>query len=392
MKKKLHIHSDCFYWGGSENMVSVFLQDGQVAETYDISFSYRYSGDYEKGMNKWVTWKDSHVIRYPLRLPVSFIYRIGKLFRPFMFFKYFCMPYEVVRLFFLLCKVKPDVLYVQSGGYFGATSCISSAIAGKLARVPKITYMITSTVKDNWWECPITKVLKWSVDYFVTASKNLKKEASFLDKGNFKTVSNTILRREVRSKEKIRKLLNIDKDELVFVCVGALEERKGFRHAINAFCELKYHSRKHSLWLVGDGPEYESLHVQVAKSQNRRIFFYGKNPFPYEEGISDYEVISMADVLVVPSIRDEDWPNVILLAMLYSTPIVASSMAGIPEMGVMEAGYLVPPGKENDLAIAMNSMFNDTLRAKKSVQAYEYYALNYDRPYIIKKWMDLWDH
>jgi glycosyltransferase involved in cell wall biosynthesis len=82
----------------------------------------------------------------------------------------------------------------------------------------------------------------------------------------------------------------------------------------------------------------------------------------HEEHI--FNLMNASDCIVLPSIRDEDLPNVILEAMSLGKPVIASRLAGIPEEIDNASGILVPPGDPRALAEAILRLMDDgTLRA-----------------------------
>jgi glycosyltransferase involved in cell wall biosynthesis len=81
--------------------------------------------------------------------------------------------------------------------------------------------------------------------------------------------------------------------------------------------------------------------------------------------------IGAADVFVVPSIRDQGGnvdglPNVLLEGMSAARPIVASRVAGIPEVIVDgEHGLLVPERDPDALAAAITCLLDDRALAQR---------------------------
>ena len=63
------------------------------------------------------------------------------------------------------------------------------------------------------------------------------------------------------------------------------------------------------------------------------------------------------DILVLPSIDSEDFPNVTLEAMQLGKAVVASALAGTPEQILQdETGLLVEPGNPEALAKALGRL------------------------------------
>ena len=71
--------------------------------------------------------------------------------------------------------------------------------------------------------------------------------------------------------------------------------------------------------------------------------------------------MAMLDVLILPSVADEDFPNVVLEAMALGKPVIASRLAGIPEqVSEGETGFLTDPRNVEQLAQAITELTNDT--------------------------------
>jgi glycosyltransferase involved in cell wall biosynthesis len=75
------------------------------------------------------------------------------------------------------------------------------------------------------------------------------------------------------------------------------------------------------------------------------------------------ELFQQADLLCLPTLQDAS-PWAVLEAMACGTPVIASELAGIPEM-VGDTGVLVPPGDRSELALAINSSLADPDRRKQ---------------------------
>ncbi|MBY8189926.1 glycosyltransferase [Vibrio fluvialis] len=130
-----------------------------------------------------------------------------------------------------------------------------------------------------------------------------------------------------------------------FLFIGRVQQDKGIRELIEAFCRIK--SDKFRLKVVGDGPLLNEL---KAENINSRIEFIGQVPN------SDLErYLSSSNVVVVPSKNNyEGFPRVILEAWSYSLPVIVSDVGGVKSFVINEKnGYLVKPGEVNQLAEAM---------------------------------------
>jgi len=130
--------------------------------------------------------------------------------------------------------------------------------------------------------------------------------------------------------------------------LGTLLPSKGVDILISAFKEIKVknielsiHGRLHRYF----GYEYFPGLLQRLSKDDRRIGFKGE--FDNKEIGS---ILSGVDLLVAPSIWQENSPLVIHEAFLAKTPVIASRIGGIPELvtdGVN--GLLFKPGDRGDL-------------------------------------------
>ena len=148
--------------------------------------------------------------------------------------------------------------------------------------------------------------------------------------------------------------------------VGRLVERKGVAHLIEALTRLRSPSPVR-LVIVGDGAERPRLEALAQRlGVTDRVVFRGK--------ISDVELqraYQAADVFVLPSTLDargdtEGLGVVLLEAMNYAVPVIASRVGGITDIVADgESGILVPPGDTVALAAAIDRMLADPDLARR---------------------------
>ena len=142
--------------------------------------------------------------------------------------------------------------------------------------------------------------------------------------------------------------------------VGRLIERKGVSHLIRALGTVRERTPAR-LVVIGDGPERPRLE-RLAQDLGLRdqVEFRGR--------VGDDELrraYASAAVFVLPSVLDarqdtEGLGVVLLEAMNYSVPVVASEIGGITDIVEHErTGLLVAPGDEGALAGALTRVLND---------------------------------
>jgi glycosyltransferase involved in cell wall biosynthesis len=138
------------------------------------------------------------------------------------------------------------------------------------------------------------------------------------------------------------------------------------------------------LLLVGSGP-LESELIQLV-SGTRIKFAIGK-----EEDA--YSYINAMDIYCQPSIEQEDLPNTIMMAMKLGKPIVATNVAGIPEMITdYHNGYLCEPGSENSLKIRLKVMVIDEGGQRRRFGEFneKKYKQHYSNNIVLTKYLNLY--
>jgi glycosyltransferase involved in cell wall biosynthesis len=136
-----------------------------------------------------------------------------------------------------------------------------------------------------------------------------------------------------------------------FVFVGRLVEVKNLPLAIAAVRDVV----AASLVVIGDGPEYHVLADAIAESDlAERVSL--KGALPRDEAI---EWLRAADAAILSS-EFENFPHAAVEALSVGTPVIATSVGGVPEIieeGVN--GLLVSPGDPQAFAAAMATLVED---------------------------------
>ena len=118
-----------------------------------------------------------------------------------------------------------------------------------------------------------------------------------------------------------------------------------------------------SLAIVGDGPDRAALEEQ-AKTLPQNIDFMG-----YRSQSEVASLLGETDLLVLPSFA-EGVPVVLMEAMAAQVPVLATRIAGIPELvedGI--SGHLVPPGDADALATALTTILQNPEKAAQMGRA-----------------------
>jgi glycosyltransferase involved in cell wall biosynthesis len=145
------------------------------------------------------------------------------------------------------------------------------------------------------------------------------------------------------------------------LALGRLVEKKGFETLVEATAE----GRGLEVCIAGDGDLRGELE-RLAAARHAPVRLVGALD---RAAVAD--ALAEADVVAVPSVVDragnvDGLPNVLLEALAAGKPVVASRVAGIPDVvtdGVN--GLLVPPGDPAALAAALHRLGGDAaLRAR----------------------------
>jgi glycosyltransferase involved in cell wall biosynthesis len=150
--------------------------------------------------------------------------------------------------------------------------------------------------------------------------------------------------------------------ELLFM--GRLVERKGVHLLLEALSLLPA-GRRPLLRVVGDGPERARLE-EMAGRLGVDVVFHG-----FVSNEEKAERLAGCDAFVLPAVIDakgdtEGLGVVLLEAMTYGKPVIASAAGGIVDI-VRDGrnGFLVPPGDANALAAAISACVENPVRARE---------------------------
>ena len=327
-------------------MLTCLFASALIKENFQISFSFAYREEFERVMLWWWNIAGAECPYFPLKLLSSRFYG-NKLFR---MVKYVCVPFDAIKIYKLLKQIRPEILVINSGGYPGPISCQAAVLAGRMAKVKKVVYFINNLPKKRNFiqrliEKPMDNFVSQEVDVMLSASHAVSREIKELfwhRAPAFRVMPNTIHSQLLVDREKVRKSLGVLPEDVLIVCVGVFEKRKGQTYLLKAFRELvQKHGNGVVLLLVGEGKEELALMVE---SIDIRPVFFRKN---VKDG---YSYINACDIYVQPSIAHEDFPILVLQAMSLGKPIVGTKVAGMAEQIVdWMNGLLVEPGEVKQL-------------------------------------------
>jgi glycosyltransferase involved in cell wall biosynthesis len=133
------------------------------------------------------------------------------------------------------------------------------------------------------------------------------------------------------------------------LCVGRLSAQKGHLLLLEAMARVVAARPDAMLVLAGDGEMRSDVERAIAaRGLQRHVVLAG---WVGEQGLQ--HLLTEARALVQPSFA-EGLPVVLMEAMAMGRPVIATAIAGVPELVVSgENGWLVPAGNVDALALAM---------------------------------------
>lgn len=405
MSPHIHFHSDCSFFAGCENMLVNFSYSEKLAKHAELGFSYRYSVRYQEGLNSRIN-KDMPI--YPLQLvDYNAVFNKSKS-------RFFRMIFKVLgflllfRLWFLFCNIivmrsffrsikHVDILHVNNGGYPGANSCMAAVFAARLCGIKRIIYVVNNVAVDyqrptRWLDYPLDRLVVRCVDQFVTGSAFAGKvlaKVLRLPQAKIRSIHNGVrLREPSESRVQFTQRLALPDDRWLIGVVAILEERKGHAVLLGALGLLNRRVEKMPLLLIeGAGPERSRL-VEYVEHYGLKedVLFVGE-----EDNV--FNILNSVDLVILPSIRNEDFPNVVIESMGLGKTVVASRLCGTPEqIDHRVNGMLVSPSDADELADAIEELMGNTeLVGRLGRSANEKFLKEFTAEVSVGRYIQLYD-
>lgn len=135
------------------------------------------------------------------------------------------------------------------------------------------------------------------------------------------------------------------------VAIGRLAEQKGFGLLIEAMALAAQDLPDLRLSIVGDGEMRPQIEARIADlGLTGRVHLAG-----WLDEARVHQALNSATALILPSFA-EGLPMVLMEAMAAGRPVIATAIAGIPELVTPDCGWLVPAGDAEALAEAIRQM------------------------------------
>jgi len=270
---------------------------------------------------------------------------------PMSFFLKPHLPYNIIKAYWKIKKINPDLIHCQDN--------MALAIASILSGYPCIfTIHGIKRMEAKLWRGKeylshqLDRILEWFVHrnfhYFIAISPYASNFLNHNKKIIF-NISNPVFSEFLISINENRK------DYIIYV--GPLIYLKQVHILINAFINLKKDFTDLKLIICGsqeDKKYYDGLQKIIKKNNTNGITFIEHLP---RKELTEY--IRKAFALILPSLQ-ENCPMVIAEAMALGIPVIAARVSGIPYMiEDRKTGLLFNPGDADDLADCIRLLFEN---------------------------------
>ena len=192
-------------------------------------------------------------------------------------------------------------------------------------------------------------------DYLLSINQNISENIKVLhnaiDLDFFETVTNNTSYRD--GEDKIKSIISSNSKTILFV--GRLIKRKGIEWLINAMDSIVNALKRNDVLciIVGVGEDYSYFEGLISELKLADYIYFTRS-------VSNKDLIYMyrnADIFVLPSLS-EVCPTVVLEAMYFGLPVVATDIPGVKDH-FKDVALLVPPKNEDELAEAIVKLLED---------------------------------
>jgi len=248
---------------------------------------------------------------------------------------------------------------IREGGFRivhtdGPRNTLYGGVAAALAGIP-LVWHIRSSDRD-----PYDRMLCGLCARLVLVADALRDRFDFAAaRGKFVTIHNGVDLDEFRTQGLPLPPAGLERrnGDLVMGCAGRVEPMKGQALLVEALGRLGEGCRVPRLLLCGEITDegYRRHCEEIARRCGvaDRVQFLGHRP-------DIAEVLSAADLVVLPSLSGEAFPRAVIEAMALGKPVVATDVGGTREAideGV--TGYVVPPDDARALAERIERLLGD---------------------------------
>ena len=297
--------------------------------------------------------------------------------------KYFETIVYCFRSLFRLWKLKPDIVHVH---------CLGPALVIPLLKLMGFKIVVTShgpEYERKKWNIIGKMALKLGETLMALFSDEIICIADYLSiqlrrryHTEAHTIPNGVVLRDVMLTEGVLKKYKLEKNKYI-LAVGRFVPEKGFHDLIDAFALMPNKDWKLAIVGSADHEDSYSRSLKEKTKNNTQIVLTG-----FLTGQPLAELYSHAGIFTVPSYY-EGLPIVLLEAMSYGLPCLASNIAANREVRLEESRYFKPgdvPMLTEKLKKFIGTPFSGTQRQEQIRQVSE----KYDWMVVAKKTLEVY--
>ncbi|WP_372998862.1 glycosyltransferase [Sulfurimonas sp.] len=357
---KIILYTENYFPGGLERFIFDFLK----FNLFDVHIIINSEN------NRIIDFAKKNNLTYSVVKLYSFEYTKLKSNNIIKIFNFITYYFSILVNYFILKKILNNLreynnLMIVNGGYPGALSSFSIAIAARRMGFEKIGMSILSSTTPlysnkifSFIQSKIDFFTDKYIDFYMPNSNKIKLE--LVQNAKIRSKKINVIYTGVNVPKNINKInmlkchnILIKKDNNIWITmVGLLGSTKRQDLLLDAMTKLDSNI---NLLLVGDGPSRIMLEKK-AKLLNidKRVVFIG-----WMEDIA--QVYQFSDLLVFLS-DQEGLPYVISEAMSYKVPVIASCIGGIPEqIENSKGGLLVSNDNIDEIVKQINYLIENQI-------------------------------
>lgn len=278
---------------------------------------------------------------------------------------------------------KPTALHIATSGNISLIRDTAVALVGKTLRANVVLHLhhgrLPKILQRRSLERTLMDILARLIDTLIVLDKSSADEADKRWRNiSVEVIANPVARRDAAIVSESSETQNI-------LYLGWVVPNKGVEDLLEVWGRLAPKFPDWRLNLVGGVAEDYRAELSTRYASER-----WKITGEVTHGQA-MQTLGASDILVLPS-YSEGFPNVILEAMSFGKPVVATTVGGIPEMLSQGEGLLVSPGALLELQAALSKlMADDTYRTETGSKGHERVNQEYDVSLVVHGYRRLWE-
>lgn len=239
------------------------------------------------------------------------------------------------------------------------------------------TNILISAIHSVYDECPkiiffIDKLLSPLVDLFISNSvigAEFHKSHTRIDNDKYFVAhsgvnSSSFKKNSIENERHIfRNKNNILNNSIIITLLAGITGEKGHDAAIKAFSKIINMYSDRDIKLVFAGKDFTNGKMEALarkKEVSKDIFFLG-----FCDSQKVHQILNTTDIFILPSLR-EGLPTVVIEAMSYGLPVIATDIGGMSELLVNgETGFLIKPGEVDSLIKKLSTLIENEIQRLK---------------------------